>query len=171
MFSGIYIQDPSTSLYSAARVCGCPCVGAKFPPYCRLFLVQASRTNRQDEVRAFFEKMADSLHDRKEWKDWFGESTDFHCLLYTVALGGLVCVSLCAAFPFAKSPEQHPTFRLYYSKEWLDTFQITLHNFFSTLFTSIHILLLLAHLHNIMQYNILSGYFTYTTVLCMKTEC
>ena len=61
-----------------------------------------------------------------------------------------VCVSLCAAFPFAKSPEQHPTFRLYYSKEWLDTFQITLHNFFSTLFTSIHILLLLllAHLHN-----------------------
>ena len=27
-----YIQDPSTSLYSAARVCGCPCMGAKFPP-------------------------------------------------------------------------------------------------------------------------------------------
>ena len=40
--------------------------------HCRLFLVQASRTGRQDEVRAFFEKMSDSLHDRKEWKDWFG---------------------------------------------------------------------------------------------------
>ena len=39
---------------------------------CRLFLVQASRTGRQEEVRSFFERMADSLHDRKEWKDWFG---------------------------------------------------------------------------------------------------
>jgi hypothetical protein len=38
----------------------------------RLFLVQASRTGRQEEVRSFFERMADSLHDRKEWKDWFG---------------------------------------------------------------------------------------------------
>ncbi|CAI7993384.1 WD repeat-containing protein 91 [Geodia barretti] len=78
----------------------------------RLFLVQASKTGRHEEVRAFFEKMSDSLHDRKEWKDWF-------------------------ALPFTKNPDQHPTFRLYYSKEWLDTFQITLHNFFSTLFTSI----------------------------------
>ena len=58
------------------------------------------------------------------------------------------CLSLCVlmrlclsvtALPFTKNPDQHPTFRLYYSKEWLDTFQITLHNFFSTLFTSIHI--------------------------------
>jgi hypothetical protein len=49
-----------------------------------------------------------------------------------------VCLSV-AALPFTKNPDQHPTFRLYYSKEWLDTFQITLHNFFSTLFTSIHI--------------------------------
>ena len=40
---------------------------------CRLFLVQASKTGRQEEVRTFFEKMSDSLHDRKEWKDWFGE--------------------------------------------------------------------------------------------------
>ena len=49
-----------------------------------------------------------------------------------------LCLSV-AALPFTKNPDQHPTFRLYYSKEWLDTFQITLHNFFSTLFTSIHI--------------------------------
>lgn len=34
--------------------------------------MQASRTGRHEEVRAFFEKMSDSLHDRKEWKDWFG---------------------------------------------------------------------------------------------------
>lgn len=38
----------------------------------RLFLVQATRQNRQDVVKDFFEKMADALHDKKEWKDWFG---------------------------------------------------------------------------------------------------
>ncbi len=39
----------------------------------RLFLVYASRQGKQDVVRDFFEKMADSLHDKKEWKDWFSE--------------------------------------------------------------------------------------------------
>lgn len=39
----------------------------------RLYLVHASRQGRHDEVKSFFEKMSDSLHDRKEWKDWFGE--------------------------------------------------------------------------------------------------
>ena len=39
----------------------------------RLFLVQATRQNRQDVVKDFFEKMADALHDKKEWKDWFGK--------------------------------------------------------------------------------------------------
>lgn len=38
----------------------------------KLFLVQASKTGRQDEIRMFFERMCDSLHERKEWKDWFG---------------------------------------------------------------------------------------------------
>lgn len=39
----------------------------------RLYLVHASRQGRQDEVKAFFEKMSDALHDKKEWKDWFSE--------------------------------------------------------------------------------------------------
>ena len=39
----------------------------------RLFLVHASKQGRQDEIKAFYEKMSDALHDRKEWKDWFGE--------------------------------------------------------------------------------------------------
>lgn len=34
--------------------------------------MQASRTGRHEEVKMFFERMSDSLHDRKEWKDWFG---------------------------------------------------------------------------------------------------
>ena len=39
----------------------------------RLYLVHASRQGRQDEVKAFFEKMSDTLRDKKEWKDWFSE--------------------------------------------------------------------------------------------------
>lgn len=39
----------------------------------RLFLVYATRQNKQDVVRDFFDKMSDALHDKKEWKDWFGE--------------------------------------------------------------------------------------------------
>lgn len=76
----------------------------------RLFLVHASKQGRQDEIKAFYEKMSDALHDRKEWKDWF-------------------------ALPFTKNPDQHSTFKMYYSKEWMDAFIVTLHNFFSTLFT------------------------------------
>lgn len=41
---------------------------------------------------------------------------------------------ICTALPFSKSPEQHPSFKLYFSKEWADAFFVTLHNFFSTLF-------------------------------------
>ena len=39
----------------------------------RMFLVHASRQARHDVVKDFFEKMSEGLHDRKEWKDWFGE--------------------------------------------------------------------------------------------------
>ena len=45
-----------------------------------------------------------------------------------------------AALPFTRSPEQHPTFKVYFSKDWADTFVLTLHNFFSTLFSCLHIL-------------------------------
>ena len=39
------------------------------------------------------------------------------------------------ALPFTKNPDQHPAFKLYFSKEWADAFFVTLHNFFSTLFS------------------------------------
>ena len=41
---------------------------------------------------------------------------------------------MTVALPFSKNPEQHPSFKLYFSKEWADAFFVTLHNFFSTLF-------------------------------------
>ena len=39
----------------------------------RMFLVHASRQARHEVIKDFFEKMSEGLHDRKEWKDWFGE--------------------------------------------------------------------------------------------------
>ena len=39
----------------------------------RLFLVYATRQGKQEVVRDFFEKMADALQDKKEWKEWFGK--------------------------------------------------------------------------------------------------
>lgn len=62
----------------------------------RLFLVQATRQNRQDVVKEFFEKMADALHDKKEWKDWFGEiyKTCFiRDILVYVCCFAIICVS------------------------------------------------------------------------------
>eukprot|EP00731_Ephydatia_muelleri_P037827 Em0573g5a len=58
----------------------------------KLYLITATRQNKPDEVKAFFEKNSDSLQYRKEWKDWF-------------------------ALPFTKNPEEHSVFKMYYSKE------------------------------------------------------
>ena len=71
-----------TSVLRSAQLAIYPPLGQpRVCPGCRLFLVQASKTGRQDEVRAFFEKMSDSLHDRKEWKDWFGGSLSLSLFL------------------------------------------------------------------------------------------
>ena len=48
----------------------------------RMFLVHASRQARHDVVKDFFEKMSEGLHDRKEWKDWFGKLEALSTVLY-----------------------------------------------------------------------------------------
>lgn len=48
-----------------------------------------------------------------------------------------------SALPFSKYPDQHPSFKLYFSKEWSDAFFVTLHNFFSTLFACLPLPVLL----------------------------
>lgn len=37
-------------------------------------------------------------------------------------------------FPFCKTPDEHPTFNMYFSKQWQDTLLISLHNFLATIF-------------------------------------
>ena len=44
------------------------------------------------------------------------------------------------ALPYIRNPEQHPTFKMYYSKEWYDTFVVSLYNFFSIMMAGLRIL-------------------------------
>ncbi|KAF9110338.1 WD repeat-containing protein 91 [Mortierella sp. AM989] len=42
------------------------------------------------------------------------------------------------ALPFSKKPEADPEFDVFFSKAWLDTFTVSLHNFLSTVFQNMH---------------------------------
>jgi WD40 repeat protein len=76
----------------------------------RLYLVHAKTSGRVEAIRAFFETMSDTLATRKEWKEWF-------------------------AFPYSSTAEQHPIFGVYFTREWMLTFRVSLKNFFDTVFT------------------------------------
>jgi WD40 repeat protein len=78
----------------------------------RLFLINAYRNGRHDDIKSFFEKMGGILQDRRDWKEWF-------TLLYI------------------KNPEQHSTFKIFYSKDWYDAFVVSLYNFFSIMFAGL----------------------------------
>ncbi|XP_006079924.1 WD repeat-containing protein 91 isoform X4 [Bubalus bubalis] len=67
------------------------------------------RTNRSDKAQEFFAKQASELQNQAEWKDWF-------------------------VLPFLPSPDTNPTFATYFSRQWADTFIVSLHNFLSVLF-------------------------------------
>lgn len=73
------------------------------------------QTNRNDKAQEFFAKQATELQNQAEWKDWF-------------------------VLPFLPSPDTNPTFATYFSRQWADTFIISLHNFLSVLFQCMHIL-------------------------------
>ncbi|XP_032762661.1 WD repeat-containing protein 91 [Rattus rattus] len=75
----------------------------------RFYLVYTIQTNRNDKAQEFFAKQATELQNQAEWKDWF-------------------------VLPFLPSPDTNPTFATYFSRQWADTFIISLHNFLSVLF-------------------------------------
>ncbi|OXB75397.1 UNVERIFIED_CONTAM: hypothetical protein H355_010599 [Colinus virginianus] len=76
------------------------------------------QTGRNDKAQEFFLKQASELQNQAEWKDWF-------------------------VLPFLPAPDSNPTFATYFSRQWADTFIVSLHNFLSVLFQCMHILLLL----------------------------
>uniref|UniRef100_A0A2K6GMF1 WD repeat-containing protein 91 n=1 Tax=Propithecus coquereli TaxID=379532 RepID=A0A2K6GMF1_PROCO len=81
----------------------------------RFYLVYTIQTNRTDKAQEFFAKQAMELQNQAEWKDWF-------------------------VLPFLPSPDTNPTFATYFSRQWADTFIVSLHNFLSVLFQCMHIL-------------------------------
>ncbi|NWT51762.1 WDR91 protein, partial [Erythrocercus mccallii] len=81
----------------------------------RYYLVHAVQNGRNDKVQEFFLKQASELQNQAEWKDWF-------------------------VLPFLPAPDSNPTFATYFSRQWADTFIVSLHNFLSVLFQCMHIL-------------------------------
>uniref|UniRef100_F7CEW7 WD repeat-containing protein 91 n=1 Tax=Monodelphis domestica TaxID=13616 RepID=F7CEW7_MONDO len=75
----------------------------------RFYLIYTIQTNRNDKAQEFFVKQATELQNQAEWKDWF-------------------------ILPFLPSPDTNPTFATYFSRQWADTFIVSLHNFLSVLF-------------------------------------
>uniref|UniRef100_A0A668AA76 WD repeat-containing protein 91 n=1 Tax=Myripristis murdjan TaxID=586833 RepID=A0A668AA76_9TELE len=69
-----------------------------------------------EKTQEFFQKQALELQGQAEWRDWF-------------------------ILPFIPAPEQNPAFSPYFSRQWSDTFLVSLHNFLSVLFQCMHILL------------------------------
>ncbi|KAF8949018.1 WD repeat-containing protein 91 [Haplosporangium gracile] len=75
----------------------------------RYYLIYAIQHKKREKVVEFFEIHGAELQGNSEWVRWF-------------------------ALPFSKKPEADPEFDLFFSKAWLDTFTISLHNFLSTVF-------------------------------------
>ncbi|XP_076842471.1 WD repeat-containing protein 91 [Brachyhypopomus gauderio] len=75
----------------------------------RSYLVHTVQTRNTEKTQEFFQKQAVELQAQPEWRDWF-------------------------ALPFISAPEQNPTFCSYFSRQWADTFLVSLHNFLAVLF-------------------------------------
>lgn len=62
------------------------------------------------QVTEFFQICGERLlHSASEWQSWF-------------------------SIPFIKSPEHDPAFSVYFTKEWKETFLVSLNNFLSQVF-------------------------------------
>uniref|UniRef100_A0A673HGK0 WD repeat-containing protein 91 n=1 Tax=Sinocyclocheilus rhinocerous TaxID=307959 RepID=A0A673HGK0_9TELE len=78
----------------------------------RFYLIHTVQNT--EKTQEFFLKQVLELQAQPEWRDWF-------------------------ALPFIPAPEQNPSFSPYFSRQWADTFLVSLHNFLSVLFQCMHI--------------------------------
>ncbi|XP_056586567.1 WD repeat-containing protein 91 [Triplophysa dalaica] len=74
----------------------------------RFYIIHTVQKN-PEKTQEFFQKQALELQGQAEWRDWF-------------------------VLPFISAPELNPTFSPYFSRQWADTFLVSLHNFLSVLF-------------------------------------
>ncbi|KAI9021463.1 WD40-repeat-containing domain protein [Phycomyces nitens] len=75
----------------------------------RHYLVHAIQHKKKDKVIEFFDQFGPELHGKPEWSQWF-------------------------ALPYVKQPATDPTFETFFSKQWVDNYTISLHNFLATTF-------------------------------------
>ncbi|XP_068190353.1 WD repeat-containing protein 91 isoform X3 [Antennarius striatus] len=75
----------------------------------RYYVVSTIQRGNLEKTQEFFQKQASELQGQAEWRDWF-------------------------ILPFIPTPEQNPAFSPYFSRQWADTFLVSLHNFLSVLF-------------------------------------
>ncbi|KAG2548516.1 WD repeat-containing protein 91 homolog [Panicum virgatum] len=81
----------------------------------RYYVVNALKSGRQDKVIEFFGESGNYLMQKREdWLPWF-------------------------AIPYIKNPSFDPQFRVYFSKEWLDTLILSFRNFLSGIFNDTRI--------------------------------
>ncbi|KJE96129.1 WD repeat-containing protein 91 [Capsaspora owczarzaki ATCC 30864] len=77
----------------------------------RYYVVHAIQSGKPDKVVEFFDKFSAELLTQPDWRDWF-------------------------AILFVKNPELTPVFEGFFTRQWLETFTLSLHNFLSTIFQS-----------------------------------
>ncbi|XP_055381062.1 WD repeat-containing protein 91 [Condylostylus longicornis] len=75
----------------------------------KIYLITAYNNNRNEKISEFFVNLKSDLSSQNDWKDWF-------------------------YFPFCKNPEEIATFSIYFSKQWQDTYWLSLRNFLTTIF-------------------------------------
>ncbi|XP_037609115.1 WD repeat-containing protein 91 [Sebastes umbrosus] len=75
----------------------------------RYYVINTIQKGNLERTQEFFQKQALELQSQVEWRDWF-------------------------ILPFIPTPEQNPAFSPYFSRQWSDTFLVSLHNFLSVLF-------------------------------------
>ncbi|CAG5867155.1 unnamed protein product [Menidia menidia] len=75
----------------------------------RYYVINTIQKGNLEKTQEFFQKQAAELQGQAEWRDWF-------------------------ILPFIPAPEQSPAFSPYFSRQWSDTFLVSLHNFMSVLF-------------------------------------
>ncbi|KAI8349228.1 WD40-repeat-containing domain protein [Choanephora cucurbitarum] len=75
----------------------------------RHYLIHAIQHKRRDKVIEFFDTFGPELHGKPEWSSWF-------------------------ALPYLKNPMNDPTFEMFFSKQWVDNYTVSLYNFLATTF-------------------------------------
>lgn len=78
----------------------------------RYYLVYAVQTSRQDKAVELLEQCGNKLQSQPEWRDWF-------------------------MLPFLKNPEENAVFSVYFNRNWIDTFIVSLQNFLNIVFQSL----------------------------------